>query len=84
MPKRCWTNLQTDSGPPQFNHNSIVNRAGVVGACCAVKLLDRIEFLNLLQHFFHIIDGKIVFQRGYWDKHPSSKLHGSPVRPKSA
>jgi hypothetical protein len=34
--------------------------------------------------FFHIIDGKIVFQRGYWDKLSFLKLHGSPVRPKSA
>lgn len=30
--------------------------------------------------FFHIIDGKIVFQRGYWDKLSFLKLHGSPVR----
>jgi hypothetical protein len=30
--------------------------------------------------FFHIIDGKIVFQRGYWDKLSFLKLLGSPVR----
>lgn len=29
--------------------------------------------------FFHIIDGKIVFQRGYWDKLSFLKLHGLPV-----
>ncbi len=26
--------------------------------------------------FFHIIDGKIVFQRGYWDKLSLQRLHG--------
>ncbi|MFZ0676271.1 nuclear transport factor 2 family protein [Candidatus Binatus sp.] len=29
--------------------------------------------------FFHIIDGKIVFQRGYWDKLSFLKLHGLPM-----
>jgi len=29
--------------------------------------------------FFHIIDGRIVFQRGYWDKLSFLKLHGLPV-----
>jgi hypothetical protein len=27
--------------------------------------------------FFHIIDGQIIFQRGYWDKLSFLKLHGS-------
>lgn len=26
--------------------------------------------------FFHIVDGKIVFQRGYWDKLSFQRLHG--------
>ena len=26
--------------------------------------------------FFHILDGKIVFQRGYWDKLTFLRLHG--------
>jgi limonene-1,2-epoxide hydrolase len=26
--------------------------------------------------FFHIVDGKIAFQRGYWDKLSFLKLHG--------
>jgi limonene-1,2-epoxide hydrolase len=29
--------------------------------------------------FFHIRDGKITFQRGYWDKLSFLKLHGLPV-----
>lgn len=29
--------------------------------------------------FFHIVDGKIVFQRGYWDKITFFKLHGLPL-----
>ena len=29
--------------------------------------------------FFHIIDGKIVFQRGYWDKLSFLKLHNLPL-----
>jgi len=29
--------------------------------------------------FFHIIDGKIVFQRGYWDKLTFLKIHGLPI-----
>lgn len=28
--------------------------------------------------FFHIVDGKIKFQRGYWDKLSFHKLHGIP------
>jgi limonene-1,2-epoxide hydrolase len=28
--------------------------------------------------FFHVIDGEIVFQRGYWDKLSFLKLHGLP------
>lgn len=27
--------------------------------------------------FFHVVDGKIVFQRGYWDKLSFLKLHGA-------
>jgi limonene-1,2-epoxide hydrolase len=29
--------------------------------------------------FFHVQNGKIVFQRGYWDKLTFLKLHGLPV-----
>lgn len=29
--------------------------------------------------FFHIIDGKIVFQRGYWDRLTFLRLNGLPV-----
>lgn len=28
--------------------------------------------------FFHIVNGKIVFQRGYWDKLSFHRLHGIP------
>ncbi|MGN6178437.1 MAG: nuclear transport factor 2 family protein [Mucilaginibacter sp.] len=27
--------------------------------------------------FFHVVDGKIVFQRGYWDKLSFMRVHGS-------
>jgi limonene-1,2-epoxide hydrolase len=29
--------------------------------------------------FFHIVDGQIVLQRGYWDKLTFLKLHGLPL-----
>jgi len=29
--------------------------------------------------FFHILDGKIAFQRGYWDKLSFLRLHGLPL-----
>ena len=29
--------------------------------------------------FFHIVDGKIAFQRGYWDKLSFLKMHGLPI-----
>ncbi len=29
--------------------------------------------------FFHVADGKIVFQRGYWDKLTFLRQHGLPV-----
>ena len=29
--------------------------------------------------FFHIVDGRIAFQRGYWDKLSFLKKHGLPV-----
>ncbi len=29
--------------------------------------------------FFHIVDGRIIFQRGYWDKLSFLKLHGLPM-----
>ncbi len=29
--------------------------------------------------FFHIIDGKIVFQRGYWDKLSFLRIHNLPI-----
>jgi ketosteroid isomerase-like protein len=31
--------------------------------------------------FFHVVDGAIVFQRGYWDKLSFLRLHGLPVPP---
>lgn len=29
--------------------------------------------------FFHVVNGRIVFQRGYWDKLTFLKQHGLPV-----
>jgi limonene-1,2-epoxide hydrolase len=29
--------------------------------------------------FFHVVGGKIVFQRGYWDKLSFLRLHGLPI-----
>lgn len=29
--------------------------------------------------FFHVVDGKIVFQRGYWDKLSFLRQHGLPL-----
>lgn len=29
--------------------------------------------------FFHVVDGRIVFQRGYWDKLTFLRLQGLPV-----
>lgn len=29
--------------------------------------------------FFHVVDGKIVFQRGYWDKLTFLRAHGLPL-----
>ncbi|NJL72171.1 MAG: nuclear transport factor 2 family protein [Candidatus Competibacteraceae bacterium] len=29
--------------------------------------------------FFHIIDGQIIFQRGYWDKLTFLRQHGLPI-----
>ena len=29
--------------------------------------------------FFHVVDGRIVFQRGYWDKLTFLKMHGLPA-----
>jgi ketosteroid isomerase-like protein len=29
--------------------------------------------------FFHVVDGHIVFQRGYWDKLTFLRLHGLPI-----
>ena len=29
--------------------------------------------------FFHVVGGKIVFQRGYWDKLSFLRLHGLPL-----
>ena len=29
--------------------------------------------------FFHVVDGKIVFQRGYWDKLSFLRQHGLPM-----
>ena len=29
--------------------------------------------------FFQVVNGKILFQRGYWDKLSFLKLHGLPI-----
>ena len=29
--------------------------------------------------FFHIVEGRIVFQRGYWDKRTFQRQHGLPL-----
>jgi limonene-1,2-epoxide hydrolase len=29
--------------------------------------------------FFHVVDGQIAFQRGYWDKLSFLRLHGLPM-----
>ncbi len=29
--------------------------------------------------FFHVVDGRIVFQRGYWDKLSFLRAHGLPM-----
>ena len=29
--------------------------------------------------FFHVVEGQIVFQRGYWDKLTFLRLHGLPI-----
>ncbi len=29
--------------------------------------------------FFHVVEGKIAFQRGYWDKLSFLKQHGLPI-----
>lgn len=29
--------------------------------------------------FFHVVDGRIVFQRGYWDKLSFLRMHGLPL-----
>ena len=29
--------------------------------------------------FFHVVDGRIVFQRGYWDKLSFLRQHGLPI-----
>ena len=29
--------------------------------------------------FFHVVDGKIIFQRGYWDKLSFLRMHGLPI-----
>lgn len=29
--------------------------------------------------FFHVVDGRIAFQRGYWDKLSFLRLHGLPL-----
>ncbi len=31
--------------------------------------------------FFHVVHGKILFQRGYWDKLSFLKQHGLPIEP---
>ncbi|MGZ8868707.1 MAG: nuclear transport factor 2 family protein [Thermoanaerobaculia bacterium] len=30
--------------------------------------------------FFHVVNGRIVFQRGYWDKLTFLKMHGLPLQ----
>lgn len=29
--------------------------------------------------FFHVVNGKIIFQRGYWDKLSFLRMHGLPI-----
>jgi len=29
--------------------------------------------------FFHVVDGQIIFQRGYWDRLSFLRLHGLPL-----
>lgn len=29
--------------------------------------------------FFHVVDGRIIFQRGYWDKLSFLRQHGLPI-----
>jgi hypothetical protein len=29
--------------------------------------------------FFHVVNGRIVFQRGYWDKLSFLRIHGLPI-----
>ena len=31
--------------------------------------------------FFHVVNGQIIFQRGYWDKLSFLRQHGLPVEP---
>jgi limonene-1,2-epoxide hydrolase len=31
--------------------------------------------------FFHVVDGRIAFQRGYWDKLSFLRQHGLPIPP---
>jgi len=31
--------------------------------------------------FFHVVDNRIVFQRGYWDKLTFLRMHGLPLPP---
>ena len=31
--------------------------------------------------FFHVVDNRIVFQRGYWDKLTFLRMHGLPIPP---
>lgn len=33
--------------------------------------------------FFNILDGKIIFQRGYWDKLTFLRMHGLPIDDKT-
>lgn len=34
--------------------------------------------------FFHVVDNRIVFQRGYWDKLTFLRMHGLPIPPSSS
>ena len=44
-------------------------------------ILEWRDPLGLRGGFFHVVDGRIIFQRGYWDKLTFLRLHGLPPEP---
>ena len=57
--------------------------------CCIVERIFEIDDWAILEWrdplglrgcgFFQVVDDKIVFQRGYWDKLSFLRLHGLPI-----